>query len=88
MSVRTALPRSAVAALFIERQHLDRPRTRRLTAASLVRFAEDAGGIQLDSINVVERAHHLTEDRRIWAERYSNGRIEQYFFERIAKALK
>src|SRR6185295_19748618 len=50
----------AVAALFLERQHLDRPRGRRLTAANLTRFAEDAGGIQLDSINVVERAHHLT----------------------------
>jgi len=37
---------------------------------------------------IEERAHHLTEDRRIWVERYSNGRIEQYFFERIAKALK
>jgi uncharacterized protein YcaQ len=60
MSARTALPRSAVAALFLERQHLDRPRTRRLTAAGLVRFAEDAGGIQLDSINVLERAHLLT----------------------------
>jgi hypothetical protein len=54
------VPLRAVAALFIERQHLDRPRGRRLTAASLARFAEDAGGIQLDSINVVERAHHLT----------------------------
>lgn len=50
----------AVAALFLERQHLDRPRARRLTAASLARFAEDTGGIQLDSINVVDRAHLLT----------------------------
>jgi hypothetical protein len=52
--------RRAVAALFLERQHLDRPRARRLTAANLARFAEDTGGIQLDSINVVDRAHHLT----------------------------
>ena len=50
----------AVATLFIERQHLDRPRGRRLTARSLERFAADTGGIQLDSINVLERAHHLT----------------------------
>ena len=50
----------AVAALYLERQHLDRPRARRLTAASLARFAETVGGIQLDSINVVDRAHHLT----------------------------
>ncbi len=49
-----------MAALFLERQHLDRPRRRRLTASSLTRFVEDAGGIQLDSINVVDRAHYLT----------------------------
>src|SRR5262249_52038049 len=61
--VVTAPPRvgaRAVTALFPERQHLDRPRGRRLSAASLTRFAEDVGGIQLDTINVVERAHHLT----------------------------
>ncbi len=49
-----------MAALFLARQHLDRPRGRRLTARSLTRFVEDAGGIQLDSINVVDRAHYLT----------------------------
>ena len=52
--------RRAVAALFLERQHLDRPRARRLTTASLARFVEDAGGLQLDTINVVDRAHYLT----------------------------
>jgi hypothetical protein len=52
--------RRAVAALFLARQHLDRPRGRRLTARSLVAFVEDVGGLQLDSINVVERGHHLT----------------------------
>ncbi len=55
-----ALTRRAVAALFLERQHLARPRARRLTAASLAAFVEDVGGLQVDSINVVERAHHLT----------------------------
>jgi uncharacterized protein len=54
------VPAHAVAALYLERQHLDRPRGRRLTAKSLTRFVEDAGGIQLDTINVVERAHRLT----------------------------
>ncbi len=33
---------------------------RALTAESLSRFVADAGGLQLDSINVVERAHYLT----------------------------
>jgi hypothetical protein len=55
-----AFSRRAVAALFLERQHLARPRARRLTARSLAAFVEDVGGLQLDSINVVERAHHLT----------------------------
>jgi uncharacterized protein len=50
----------AIAALFIARQHLERPRTRRLTATSLARFAHDAGGIQVDTINVLDRAHYLT----------------------------
>jgi hypothetical protein len=49
-----------VGALFLERQHLARPRARRLTARSLAAFVGDVGGLQLDSINVVERAHHLT----------------------------
>jgi hypothetical protein len=54
------LPLRAVAALFLERQHLDRPQGRILTPETLARFAEDVGGIQLDSINVLDRAHYLT----------------------------
>jgi hypothetical protein len=74
------LPLRAVAALFIERQHLDRPRGRRLTAASLTRFAEDTGGIQLDSINVVERAHHLT----LWSRfgPYERRALERLIYRR------
>ncbi len=53
-------PLRAVAALFLARQHLDRPRCHRLTDRRLVRFASDAGGIQIDSINVIDRAHYLT----------------------------
>jgi uncharacterized protein YcaQ len=53
-------PVRAAAALFLERQWLDRPRGRRLTARTLEGFAVATGGIQLDSINVVDRAHHLT----------------------------
>jgi uncharacterized protein YcaQ len=54
------ITRRAVAALFLARQHLARPRTRRLTASSLLAFVEDVGGLQIDSINVVERGHYLT----------------------------
>jgi hypothetical protein len=74
------VPLRAVAALFLERQHLARPRGRRLTAASLSRFAEDAGGIQLDSINVVERAHHLTLWNRFGP--YDRGTLERLAYRR------
>ena len=37
----------------------DRAR-RRLTAARLGRFVQDVGGVQMDSINVLDRAHYLT----------------------------
>src|SRR5258706_6392006 len=57
------IPLRAVSALFLERQHLSQPRSRPLTTGRLVRFVEDAGGIQLDSINVLDRAHYLT----VWA---------------------
>src|SRR5437899_11258268 len=76
------IPARAATALFLERQHLDRPRGRRLDAANLTRFVEDAGGIQLDTINVVERAHHLplwspfdVDDRRAFDRLASEGRL-------------
>src|SRR5438093_1273949 len=50
----------AVTALFLERQHLARPRAARLTPRRLCRFVEDVGGLQMDSINVLDRAHYLT----------------------------
>jgi uncharacterized protein YcaQ len=74
---RPVLSRRAVAALFVARQHLDRPLRRRLTATSLARFAEDVGGVQLDSINVVERAHHLT----LWSR---FGPYDRQLLERLA----
>jgi uncharacterized protein YcaQ len=57
---RRAVPLSAVSALFLARQHLRRPRAARLTTRRLGRFVEDVGGLQLDSINVLDRAHYLT----------------------------
>ena len=54
------VPLESVSRLFLLRQHLDRPRSRPLTEELLTRFVSDAGGLQLDSINVVERAHRLT----------------------------
>jgi uncharacterized protein YcaQ len=77
---RPLVRRRAAAALFLSRQHLVRPRTRRLTARSLVSFVEDVGGLQLDSINVVERAHHLT----LWSRfgPYDRATLERLAYRR------
>jgi uncharacterized protein YcaQ len=57
---RRTVPLRAVTALFLERQHLTRPRVGPLTPRRLVRFVDDVAGLQLDSINVLDRAHYLT----------------------------
>lgn len=77
---RAALPLRAVTSLFLERQHLARPRSRRLTATRLMRFVEDVGGLQMDSINVVERAHYLT----VWSRfgPYDRARLDDLVYGR------
>jgi uncharacterized protein len=77
---RAALPLRAVSSLFLERQHLARPRSRPLTPSRLVRFAEDVGGVQMDSINVVERAHYLT----LWSRfgPYDRARLDDLVYRR------
>ena len=77
---RPALPLSAVTSLFLHRQHLARPRALALTPRRLVRFAEDAGGIQMDSINVVERAHYLTVWSRFGA--YDRAALDRLIYHR------
>ncbi|OGR58706.1 MAG: hypothetical protein A2X36_14300 [Elusimicrobia bacterium GWA2_69_24] len=80
----------AVAGLFLRRQHLDRPLKLTFTKETLSRFVSDAGGLQLDSINVVERAHYLT----VWSrfgpyEKAALDRLvygERAFFEYWAHA--
>ena len=62
---RATLPLSAVTALFLRRQHLACPRAASLTAGRLGRFVEDVGGVQMDSINVLDRDHYLT----VWSSR-------------------
>jgi uncharacterized protein YcaQ len=73
-------PLRAVAALFLERQHLARPRVRALTPARVVRFVEDAAGLQLDSINVLDRAHYLT----LWSRfgPYDRRRLDRLVYRR------
>lgn len=72
------LPRAAAASLFLERQGLARPGAVPFTRASLERLVEDAGGVQLDSINVVARAHLLT----LWSRfgPYDPARLERWVY--------
>jgi hypothetical protein len=74
------LPLRAVTALFLKRQHLTRPRAVTLTARRLGRFVEDVGGLQLDSINVLERAHYLT----VWSRfgPYDRARLDRLVYRR------
>jgi len=78
MPATALLPLRAVTTLFLERQQLDRPRGRRLTRRSLAGLAAATGGIQLDSINVVERAHLLT----LWSRfgPYDRARLERLVY--------
>jgi len=75
---RQTFPLAAVAGLFLARQHLTRPRTRPLTPARLTRFVEDVGGLQMDSINVLERAHYLTVWSRFGA--YDRARLDRLVY--------
>ncbi len=54
------IPLDHVLRLWFFRQGLTRPRKRKLTRAAFVQHLERAGGLQLDSVNVVDRAHYLT----------------------------
>jgi uncharacterized protein YcaQ len=70
----------AVTALFLERQHLARPQAAPLTPTRLTRFVEDVGGLQLDSINVLDRAHYLT----VWSRfgPYDRARLDRLVYRR------
>ena len=77
---RRPVPLHAVRALFLERQHLSAPGAAPLTAKRLGRFVEDVGGIQLDSINVLDRAHYLT----VWSRfgPYDRARLDRLVYGR------
>lgn len=83
---RPRIDREAVVRLWLMRQGLiDLERSSRgrkpLDAAAFVAHLENAGGLQLDSVNVVDRAHYLTlwsrfgvydrddVDRWVWRDR-------------------
>ena len=69
------LSRRAVAAEYLRRQWLDRPRGRQLTERTLPEFVSQTCGLQIDSVNVLDRAHHLT----LWSRfgEYDRKRLER-----------
>ena len=77
---RWPIPSRAVTALFLQRQHLSAPRAIPLTAKRLAHFAADVGGIQMDSINVLDRAHYLT----VWSRfgPYDRARLDRLIYHR------
>ena len=59
--MRIRVSSAAVTRLWLHLQGFSSPSgTTALDRGSLVAFLEQAGGLQLDSVNVVERAHYLT----------------------------
>jgi uncharacterized protein len=77
---RRGVPLTAVKALFLRRQHLARPRSMPLTPGRLSRFVHDVGGLQMDSINVLDRAHYLTVWSRFGA--YDRARLDRLVYRR------
>ncbi|MBI5623771.1 MAG: YcaQ family DNA glycosylase [Elusimicrobia bacterium] len=69
----------AVRRLFLRRQHLDRPLQGPLEPGRLNAFVEDTGGLQLDSINVLERAHYLSVWSRFGA--YDKAVLDRMAYE-------
>ena len=73
------IPIDHVLRLWFVRQGLTRPRTSPLTRDAFVEHLETAGGLQLDSINVVQRAHYLTLWSRVGA--YEPSLPDRWTFE-------
>lgn len=76
------IPVEAAARLFLARQGLERPFSRTLGERTLAEFVAGVGGVQLDSINVVARAHELT----LWSRfgPYDRAELERLVYGRRA----
>jgi len=75
-----AIPRSQVVALWLHRQGLSAPRgTVPASAGALTDHLERTGALQLDTINVVDRAHYLTLWSRFGA--YDREQLDRWVYD-------
>lgn len=78
------IPREHVLRLWFARQGLAVPRgTRKLTRRTFREMLRETGGLQLDSVNVLDRAHYLTLWSRFGA--YDRARVDRWAYrDRVA----
>ena len=76
---RPKFTREAATRLWLHRQGLDRPRgSTPLEPAAFVDHLERTGALQLDSVNVVDRAHYLT----LWSRfgSYDRSKVDRWVY--------
>jgi uncharacterized protein YcaQ len=74
-----SISREAVIRLWMQRQGLVHPRgTEPLTRKAFIDHLERTGALQLDSVNVVDRAHYLTLWSRFGA--YDRARLDRWTY--------
>jgi len=78
MSTVPRVTREQAVRLWLKRQGLHRPRGQRFTRGALVDHLERAGALQLDSVNVVDRAHYLTLWSRFGA--YDKALLDRWIY--------
>jgi uncharacterized protein len=69
----TLVPSQSARRLFLNAQGLLEDPSRKATKSTLLKLIERLGFVQVDSINVVERAHHLTLSSRL--DSYSQSQL-------------
>lgn len=72
MSATPQISTNAARRLFLAAQGMLADPTRKATPATLAKLIEQMGFVQLDSINYVERAHHLTLGSRLDTYRHEH----------------
>ena len=74
-----SVDRRAVTRFWLWRQGLSDPRSGRMTRARFVDHLERTGGLQLDSVNVLDRAHYTT----LWSRfgTYDRGSVDRWAYD-------